>query len=207
MYFAASPLAATRPLFVRKSLIRNGIRGARPSWHGRCSIHGAKQHQDGTMKTRARILIVDDEEVVRLSYMRTLASADCQVKAVWTWAQVSQAMQEEPCDVVLLDLRMPGMDGLDVLRELKKRWPESEVVIITGYPTLASAKEAVSLGAYDYLTKPVGPAQVIAAANAAMLHKHWALRDDSARAATPNQEVPEVPAGFPTNPNSMKETS
>ncbi len=153
------------------------------------------------MKTRARILIVDDEEVVRLSYMRILAAADCQVQAVWTWSQVLQAMQEEPVDLVLLDLRMPGMDGLSVLRELKARWPESEVIIITGYPTLASAKEAVSLGAYDYLTKPVGPQQVIAAANAAMLHKLWALRDDSARTPATNQEKgsPEA-AGLPTSP-------
>jgi DNA-binding NtrC family response regulator len=135
------------------------------------------------MKPATRILIVDDEEVVRLSYMRILAGAECQVKAVWTWDQVSQAMDEEPFDLVLLDLRMPGMDGLEVLRELKARWPDSEVIIITGYPTLASAKEAVSLGAYDYLTKPVGPQQVIAAANAAMLHKTWALHDDSAHAA------------------------
>jgi len=156
------------------------------------------------MKTTARILIVDDEEVVRLSYMRILAGANCQVKAVWTWAQVMQAMQEEAADLVLLDLRMPGMDGLEVLRELKQRWPDSEVIIITGYPTLASAKEAVTLGAYDYLTKPVGPAQVIAAANAAMLHKLWALRDDNDGAPAPasDQEKgsPEVPAGFPTNP-------
>ena len=153
------------------------------------------------MKPRARILIVDDEEVVRLSYMRVLAGADCQVKAVWTWEQVSQAMREQAFDLVLLDLRMPGMDGLSVLRELKARWPDSEVIIITGYPTLASAKEAVTLGAYDYLTKPVGPAQVIAAANAAMLHKHWALRDDSAHAADTDQEMrsPEA-AGFPSNP-------
>ncbi|HET8747082.1 MAG TPA: response regulator [Ramlibacter sp.] len=151
------------------------------------------------MKPAARILIVDDEEVVRLSYMRILAGADCQVKAVWTWEQVAQAMEEQAFDLVLLDLRMPGMDGLEVLRELKARWPDSEVIIITGYPTLASAKEAVSLGAYDYLTKPVGPAQVIAAANAAMLHKHWALHAE--RAAETNQEnrAP-VAAGFPSNP-------
>jgi DNA-binding NtrC family response regulator len=165
-------------------------------------VEAGKSKQATTMKTTARILIVDDEEVVRVSYMRILASANCVVKAVWTWDQVSQAMKEEPFDLVLLDLRMPGMDGLDVLRELKQRWPESEVIIITGYPTLASAKEAVSLGAYDYLTKPVGPAQVIAASSAAMLHKSWALRDDSARGARTDQETesPEVPAGFPTSP-------
>jgi DNA-binding NtrC family response regulator len=153
--------------------------------------------------TTARILIVDDEEVVRLSYMRILAGAHCKVKAVWTWAQVAQAMQDEKFDLVLLDLRMPGMDGMSVLRALKQRWPESEVIVITGYPSLETAKEAVTLGAYDYLAKPVGPDQVIEAANAAMLHKRWALRSDAGRACQPSQEPssPVVPAGFPTNPN------
>lgn len=131
------------------------------------------------MKPAAKILIIDDEEVIRLSYLRILAGANCEVKAVWTWAQVNQAMQEEPFDLVLLDLRMPGMDGLDVLAAIKQRWPASEVIIITGYPTLESVKQAVNLGAYDYLTKPVGPTQVLEAANAAMLHKHWALRTES----------------------------
>src|SRR5215208_2667241 len=111
------------------------------------------------MNTTAKILIVDDEEVVRLSYMRILSGAHCEVKAVWTWTQVFEAMRDEKFDLVLLDLRMPGMDGMTVLRALKQRWPESEVIIITGYPTLASAKEAVSLGAYDYLSKPLGPQQ------------------------------------------------
>lgn len=130
------------------------------------------------MKTPAKILIVDDEEVVRLSYMRILAGASCKVRAAWTWSQVMQAMQVDGIDLVLLDLRMPGLDGLTVLRAIKQRWPESEVIVITGYPTLESAKQAVALGAYDYLAKPVGPAQVIAAANAAVLHKQWALRRD-----------------------------
>ncbi len=154
------------------------------------------------MNTTARILIVDDEEVVRLSYMRILAGANCKVKAVWTWTQVAEAMRDEPFDLVLLDLRMPGMDGMTVLRAIKQHWPESEVIIITGYPTLASAKEAVTLGAYDYLTKPVGPEQVIGAANAAMLHKRWALRNDAAAPGAANQQSssPEETAGFPTNP-------
>ena len=53
------------------------------------------------------------------------------------------------------------------------------MIIITGYPTLDSAKEAMALGAYDYLTKPVGPEQVLDAANAATLHKRWALRREA----------------------------
>jgi len=135
------------------------------------------------MSTPAKILIIDDEEVVRLSYMRILAASNCHVKAAWTWDQVAQAMHEERFDVVLLDLRMPEMDGLNVLKEIKQKSPDSEVIIITGYPTLETAKQAVALGAYDYLTKPVGPDQVIEAATAAMLHKRWALHDDAARAA------------------------
>jgi DNA-binding NtrC family response regulator len=160
------------------------------------------------MNAPASILIVDDEEVVRLSYMRVLAGPNCNVKAVWTWDQIVQAMREQNFDLVLLDLRMPGMDGMAVLRALKQHWPESEVIIITGYPTLASAKEAVTLGAYDYLTKPIGPDHVIEAANAAVLHKRWALRADPPSAeAAPPQLCSEVPAGFPTNPLSMRKSS
>jgi len=78
----------------------------------------------------------------------------------------------------LLDLRMPGMDGMAVLKMIKQKWPETEVVIITGYPTVETAKEAVRLGAYDYLAKPVGPDDVINVANGAMTQKKWALHKD-----------------------------
>jgi len=87
-------------------------------------------------------------------------------------------MAEHPFDVVLLDLRMPGLDGMAVLRTIKEKWPESEVVIITGYPTIETAKEAVQLGAYDYLAKPVGPDDVINAATGAVMRKKWALHTD-----------------------------
>lgn len=158
------------------------------------------------MTTQAKILIVDDEEVVRLSYMRILAATNCHVIAAWTWLQVAQAMQQEAFDVVLLDLRMPEMDGMKVLRALKQRWPESEVIIITGYPTLESAKEAVTLGAYDYLTKPVGPDQVIDAANAAMLHKKWALRNDADLQCEPDQKAnsPAVPGRASDKPDFLR---
>lgn len=161
------------------------------------------------MNTKAKILIVDDEEVVRLSYLRILGGTHCNVKAVSTWSQISQAMQQDPYDVVLLDLRMPEMDGITVLKALKQRWPESEVIIITGYPTLESAKEAVALGAYDYLTKPVGPDQVIDASNAAMQHKRWALHNDSdaGSAAGTAQGSSAVTAGLPNKPDFLRTSS
>ena len=128
------------------------------------------------MSNRNRILVVDDDEVVRWSYLRSLQSVSRNVEAASDGEEALQTMEQNPCDVVLLDLRMPGQDGLSVLRTIKQKWPESEVVIITGYPTVASAKEAVRLGAYDYVAKPVGPQEVINVTDAAITRKKWALR-------------------------------
>jgi DNA-binding NtrC family response regulator len=128
------------------------------------------------MLEKTRILVVDDEEVVRLCHLRTLSGEHCSVEAAINGNDALQVMEQHPFDVVLLDLRMPGLDGMSVLKTIKAKWPESEVIIITGYPAVETAKEAVTLGAYDFLAKPVGPDDVINAANGAMLHKRWALR-------------------------------
>jgi len=128
------------------------------------------------MNDTASILIVDDEEVVRHSHLRSLADTGCHTQAAEDGHQALQVMEQHAFDVVLLDLSMPGLDGMDVLKTIKQRWPESEVVIITGYPTIESAKEAVRLGAHNYIAKPVGPDDVIKAANEAMTQKRWALR-------------------------------
>jgi DNA-binding NtrC family response regulator len=130
------------------------------------------------MDGKTKVLVVDDEEIVRLSHIRTLASVHCDLEVVRDGNEALRAMEQSPADVVLLDLRMPGMDGMAVLKAIKQRWPETEVVIITGYPTIETAKEAVRLGAYDYLAKPVGPDEVINVANGAMTQKKWALHRD-----------------------------
>jgi len=127
------------------------------------------------MTDKNRILIVDDDETVRRSYLRSLESLSCSIEAASDGEQALQTMQAKPFDVVLLDMRMPGQDGLSVLRTIKQKWPESEVVIITGYPTVDSAKEAVRLGAYDYISKPVAPQDVINVTDGAITHKQWAL--------------------------------
>ena len=132
------------------------------------------------MDERASILVVDDEETVRRSYSRILDELDCDAQAAVDGEQALHAMERHPFDVVLLDLRMPGAQGLEVLRTIKQRWPASEVVVITGYPTLESARQAMQLGACNYLAKPVGPEEVIDAARGAMRHKKWALRAETA---------------------------
>lgn len=128
------------------------------------------------MDAKSKILVVDDEEVVRLSHLRLLSRTDCNVEAVWNGTEALREMENDSFDLVLLDLRMPGMDGMSVLRMIKQRWPEIEVVVITGYPSVETAKEAIRLGAYDYLAKPVEPDQVIKVAGCAIARKKWALQ-------------------------------
>ena len=143
------------------------------------------------MNDKARILVVDDDEVVRLSHLRLLTNANCKVETVWNGVEALRLMERDSFDVVLLDLRMPGLDGMAVLQTIKEKWPASEVVIITGYPSLETAKEAVRLGAYDYLAKPVGPDDVVNAAVGAMTQKKWSMRRDAA--------LPREHAGSPTH--------
>lgn len=130
------------------------------------------------MNTKANILIVDDEEVVRLSHLRSLEYSGCTTRAAEDGRAAIQVMEESPADVILLDLRMPDLDGMDVLKTIKQRWPDSEVVVITGYPSVESAKQAVRLGAFDYLAKPVEPDDVIRATTSAITQKRWAIRSD-----------------------------
>ena len=130
------------------------------------------------MNDKANVLIVDDEAVVRHSHLRSLEGSDCNTRAAEGGRQAIQLMEEYPVDVVLPDLRMPDLDGMDVLKTIKQRWPDSEVVVITGYPSIETAKQAVRLGAFNYLTKPLGPDEVIKVANDAMNQKRRSLRSD-----------------------------
>ncbi len=139
------------------------------------------------MNERASILIVDDEEVVRLSHLRSLLGTNCNTQVAQDGNEALRVMEQHPFDVILLDLRMPDLDGMVVLKAIKERWPTSEVIVITGYPTIESAKEAVRLGAHNYLAKPLEPNQVIKAANDAINQKRWAMRSD--RNALQTQEA------------------
>ena len=135
------------------------------------------------MSNRVKILIVDDESVIRQAFERILSSERCDVVAVASGTEALEALAAQSFDVVLLDLRMPGMDGLEVLRTIKRQWPACEVIIVTGYAALETAKESVALGAFDYLAKPVGPQDIIKVTQEALVHKGWMLRPERTSAA------------------------
>jgi DNA-binding NtrC family response regulator len=102
-----------------------------------------------------RILVVDDEEGVRTFVAEALERSGHEVIQVADGAAALRAAREEPFDVVLTDLRMPELDGMTVVRTLRTEQPDVEVIVLTAFADVGSAVEAMKLGAFDYLQKPV----------------------------------------------------
>ena len=100
------------------------------------------------------ILLVDDEEVFTSNMSKLLTSRGYRVTAVNNGGSAIRALQENAYDVVVLDLKMPGMDGITTLKEIQKLGLFTETLILTGHGSIDTALEALRLGAYDYLTKP-----------------------------------------------------
>ncbi|MBI2569810.1 MAG: sigma-54-dependent Fis family transcriptional regulator [Candidatus Schekmanbacteria bacterium] len=109
------------------------------------------------MESAARVLVIDDEEVVRKSCERVLGEAGYQVSTASGGLEGMEHIEREGCDIACVDLKMPGIDGMEVLRRVRETHPEVGVIIITGYSTVETAVEAMKLGAIDYLCKPFAP--------------------------------------------------
>jgi DNA-binding NtrC family response regulator len=107
------------------------------------------------MAERSKVLIVEDEERMRSLFHDALSLWGYHVTTAGSGTQAIEMVQGQLFDTVLCDVRMPEMDGLTILREIKRHDPSIEVVMVTGFPAVASAVEALKLGAYDYLAKPV----------------------------------------------------
>ena len=102
----------------------------------------------------SKILLVDDEVVFTTNMSKLLNTRGYRVTAVNSGDAAIQALEKETFDVVVLDLKMPGMDGITTLKEIKKLDLFTETLILTGHGSIDTALEAIKLGAYDYLTKP-----------------------------------------------------
>src|SRR5438094_6794254 len=103
----------------------------------------------------AKILVVDDEPSILKLLKEALTQWGYQVGCVGTGTEALEAIRTELYDAAITDIRMPEMSGLDLLREIKRHDESIEVIVMTGYPTIASAVEALKEGAYDYLSKPL----------------------------------------------------
>jgi DNA-binding NtrC family response regulator len=114
------------------------------------------------------VLVVDDEASIRDLLAKTLALAEYEVDVAADGRSALERMRLHPYDLLIADLRMPGMDGLTVIREAKRFQAGLPVLIITGYSTESTAIEAVNLGVAGYLTKPFRVPQVLAAAAKAL---------------------------------------
>ena len=106
------------------------------------------------MSSGPKILVVDDEERFRTIMAKLLAVRGLEVSTIGEGEEALKAMREESYDVIILDVRMPGMTGIQVMTELRKLDPFIEVIIMTGYASVDTAKKIMELGAYDYLLKP-----------------------------------------------------
>jgi len=102
----------------------------------------------------SRILVADDEAIIRENLERILREENYQVTSVATGEEALAVLRESEIDVVLLDLNLPDIHGLEVLKKAKEANPELLVIIITGYASVESAVNALKLGAYDYIKKP-----------------------------------------------------
>jgi DNA-binding NtrC family response regulator len=107
------------------------------------------------MKPRANILVVDDEINIRGALVTMLEKKGHQVRGVATAEEGLASLEAVSAELVITDLRMPGIGGMEFLRRLKDRWPDTEVVVMTAYGSIDTAVEAMRCGAYDYLTKPI----------------------------------------------------
>ena len=110
-----------------------------------------------TKPGKHRILVVDDELTVCKSIRKVLIREDCEVDMAQSGEEALRKEAEQPYDVMIVDLMMPGLSGMDLLKMLKARNPKARIIMVTGYPTMRNTLQAMQLGAVDFLPKPFLP--------------------------------------------------
>jgi two-component system response regulator AtoC len=114
----------------------------------------------GKILPRGKVLVVDDEEIMRKSLLGWLQEDGLEVVAAENAIEGLHYIVKEPFNVMLVDLKMPDMDGLQFLEKAKHIQPQTPVLIMTAYASVATATQAIKEGAYDYVTKPFNPEEI-----------------------------------------------
>ena len=125
-------------------------------------------NQEATRQLHRRILIVEDEPNMREMLNRATREMEFTPQAVGTAEAALSAMATEPADLILLDMNLPGLSGIEFFERVNVRWPQTPVIILTGYGDLDTAKRAIRLNVVDFLTKPCTLADLEAALDRAL---------------------------------------
>jgi DNA-binding NtrC family response regulator len=131
-----------------------------------------------------KVLLVDDEQEFIETLSERLRMRDMDAKLALDGEQALAAVEDDEPDVILLDLKMPGMDGMEVLRKVKKAYPHVQVVMLTGHGTEKDEEQAERLGAYAYLQKPVDLERLVVTLRDAFRNKVARKVESSMMAAT-----------------------
>jgi DNA-binding NtrC family response regulator len=124
-----------------------------------------------------RVLIVDDEEKICLNCVKILSKMDCTAEYALNGYEALKRLEIEPYDLVITDLKMSSLGGMEVLRRVKESFPETVVIVITGYSTVSSAVEVMKSGAFDYLPKPFTPYELRAVVMQALAERDLRLQN------------------------------
>jgi len=110
----------------------------------------------------AKVLLVDDEEEFISTLSQRLETRDLNVTTASSGQEAVELTDQQDFDAILLDITMPGMDGIETLKRIKEKHPEAEIIMLTGHGSIASTVEAMKSGAEDYLEKPVDMSELLA---------------------------------------------
>jgi len=147
------------------------------------------------MFRQANILVMDDEETMRDSCQQALSRDGNKVAVAEDGVKGLALLERESFDLVILDLKMPGLSGMEVLKKIKEDNPEATVIVITGYATVESAVEAMKRGAYDFIPKPFTPDSLRAIVKRALDRRELALENVLLRSELKASFGPEVIIG------------
>lgn len=125
-----------------------------------------------------QILLMEDETNLAKGLQMVLEEEGYEVAVAITGESALEKLGRHYFDLILADLRLPDMDGMDVVKQVKEQQPETEAIIITGYPTVASAVASSKIGVYEYLRKPFSEDELKSAINGALKHKEEASIED-----------------------------
>jgi len=118
-----------------------------------------------------RVLFVDDEDDFRETIVKRLNARKIQAMGAESGVRALEIVKDNDFDVIVLDVKMPGMDGIETLSEIKRKFPLKEVIMLTGHGTVSSAIEGMKKGAFDYLLKPCEMSDLVEKVNQAASKK------------------------------------